>query len=157
MIRSIEKFIKNFHGWNFPLDLNLLCKNLNTKIERSNLPDYIKGYYNREIGSIVLNSNLTHHNERFIISREIRQISSRYFKSNIEKNYFAQELLMPTNEFIRKWNESYPTQVSECSWYFDVSKEAIINKAKRLYEKGFLLNFTYKHFSDIFENIQKKS
>jgi Zn-dependent peptidase ImmA (M78 family) len=154
MIKSVEKFIEEFHGWSFPIDLNKICDKLNVKVENTILPKYLKGYYNRENHSIYLNSELNNHSARFILAREIRQIIIPVLKSNFEKNSFAQELLMPTNEFLKIWNNSYPTQVKECGWYFDVSEDSVIIKAKKLYEKGFLSELTYGLFTDIFKNIK---
>lgn len=70
MIRSIEKFIEEFHGWKFPVDLSIICRKMNLRVENAILPNYIKGYYNSEKRIIYLNSNLSHHTSRFIIARE---------------------------------------------------------------------------------------
>jgi Zn-dependent peptidase ImmA (M78 family) len=156
MIKSIEKFIEEFHGWSFPIDLNKICERIDVKVEVTNLPGYLKGYYDQEKRCIFLNSNLKHHSARFFLAREIRPVIIPFLKSEVEKNSFAQELLMPTNEFIKIWDKSFPIQVRECSRYFDVSEDAVIIKAKKLYEKERLSDLTYGLFTDIFKNIKPK-
>jgi Zn-dependent peptidase ImmA (M78 family) len=156
MVKSIEKFVEEFHGWSFPIDLYKICEKLGVKVEQTALPKYLKGYYNRKERCIYLNSGLNKHSSRFFLAREIRPVIIPYLKSDFEKNSFAQELLMPSNEFIKIWNRSYPTQVKECGRYFDVSEDAVIIKAKKLYEKEMLSELTYGLFTDIFKDIKPK-
>jgi Zn-dependent peptidase ImmA (M78 family) len=150
MIKVVEKFIREFHGWEFPIDLNKICRNLKIELEQIDLPPNIKGYFQKSSRKIVINSKLGHHYARFITGREIRQAIYPNIKSIADKNAFASELLIPTNEFIRVWNSNYPVQVMECAYYFDVGYDSITIKAKKLYEAGMINSDTYSLFTNIF-------
>jgi hypothetical protein len=91
MIKAVEEFIKEFHGWNFPIDLNKICKNLRISLEPVELPSNIKGYFDKSHKKIFYNSNLSHNSSRFIIAREIRQAIYPENRSLKDKNIFASE------------------------------------------------------------------
>jgi Zn-dependent peptidase ImmA (M78 family) len=150
MIKVVEIFIREFHGWKFPIDLNKICTNLKISIESVELPANIKGYYDKSKRVIFINSKLGHHYSRFITAREIRQAVYPENRSSTDKNSFASELLIPTNEFIKVWNENYPVQIMECAYYFDVGFDSITIKAKKLYELGMIRSDTYSLFTNIF-------
>jgi Zn-dependent peptidase ImmA (M78 family) len=150
MVKVVEKFIREFHGWSFPIDPEKICKNLNISLESVELPENIKGYFNKTQNKIIINSKLAHHSARFITAREIRQAIYPENKSLKDKNLFASELLIPTNEFIKIWNANYPVQIMECAYYFDVGYDSITIKAKKLYEAGKINSGTYSLFTNIF-------
>jgi Zn-dependent peptidase ImmA (M78 family) len=149
MIKNVAEFIKQIHGWNFPIDLDIICRNLSIKVDRKDLPAYLKGYYDQEKHLIVINSLLDKYNSRLQIAMEIRQAQFKEILRQSEKEKFGIELLMPTSEFLSVWNSAAPAQVMECSLYFDVSPNMVISRVKNLQKKRFLSPRVIRNFSDI--------
>jgi len=148
MTKSVAEFLKQMHGWSFPVDLNIICGKMGISIERSIIPGYLKGYYNSGKKSIIVNSSLDRHAERLIIAMEIRQAQTKEVAGFAEKEKFAYELLTPEAEFIEVWNNSTPAQVTECARYFDVNTSMIIKRAKGLHKKKLIPLRLFRNFSD---------
>jgi len=149
MINNVAEFLKQIQGWSFPVNLEIICKKLGLKIEKKELPKYIKAYYNQETKTIFVNSSLDKYSTRLAIAMEIRQSQYKEALRMTEKEQFGIELLMPTSEFISVWNESAPTEVMECSIYFDVSPNMVISRVKYLHKKRFLSPKIHHNLSDI--------
>ena len=147
-IKFVEEFISNNHGWNFPICPELICDRLNIKIETKILPKYIKAYFEPASNSIILNSTSNKHSKRYAIAMGIGQAILKLKLSPFEKSQYAMELLMPTNEFIKIWQNSFPTEITQCSLYFDVSKTHVMTKAKLLIKSGLLQNRPHKDMTD---------
>lgn len=80
-----------------------------------------------EIGHIVL-----HDDHDYIDYRKNMGTNSEITtQSEAEANYFAASLLMPRDEFVRKWNE-YDKNINKISAYFVVSLSAAANRADSL-------------------------
>jgi Zn-dependent peptidase ImmA (M78 family) len=148
-IKFVEEFISTKHGWNFPIYPEIICDKLNIKIESKILPKYAKSYFEHESNSIILNSASDKHTKRYTIAMELWQTVLKVKLSHFEKFQYATELLMPTNEFIKIWENSFPTEITQCAIYFDVSKNHVMTKAKLLIKTGFLQNRIHKHITDI--------
>ena len=150
MIKSINEFIIQFHGWSFPIDLEKICDKLNIKIKQKILPKYLRAYYDHKNRTIFINSNLDKTRARFYIAMEIRQAQYPFEKISLkEKREFALELLLPTEEFLQKWNSFEPTQIIGCAMYFDITSNLVISKFKNLQRKGILSEKMFKNFSTI--------
>ena len=149
MIKNVAEFIKQIHGWEFPISPEKICSKLNIQIERKDLPQYIKSYYTSDTKTITINSTLDKYKSRMAIAMEIRQSQSKEILRVSEKEQFGIELLMPTSEFIKVWSESAPAEVMECSIYFDVSPNMVISRVKYLHRKRFLQPKIHKNLSDI--------
>lgn len=149
MIIVVSEFIKQMHGWKFPIDLEVICNKMNIRTERIILPHYLEAFYSHNDRTIFVNSKLDRYNTRFVIAMEIRQAQSKEKINKKEKKEFALELLAPTEEFIKKWNENEPTQILGCSLYFDISPSKVILKFKSLNKKGLLSEKYFKSFSNL--------
>lgn len=149
MVKTVAEFIKQMHGWKFPVAPEIICEKLNIKIERIDLPKYLRGYYDIEKRTIFINSDLDKYSTRLTIAMEIRQSQFKEVLRPQEKEKFGMELLMPTSEFISVWNDSVPAQVMECALYFDVSPAIIISRVKYLHRKKLIRPRLHKNLSDI--------
>ena len=149
-IKSVEEFISTTHGWNFPICPKVICDKLNIKIESKLLPKYVKGYFEPDSNTIIVNSASDKYSKRYAIAMEIGQMRLKVKLSPFEKFQYAMELLMPTNEFIKIWQSGFPTEITQCSIYFDVSKNHVITKAKFLIKNGLLQNRVHKGMTDFY-------
>ena len=147
-IKFVEEFISAEHGWNFPISPEIICEKLNIKIESKMLPEYVKAYFVTESNTIIVNSAAGKHARRYAIAMELGHIVLKVKLSPFEKFQYAMELLMPVNEFIKIWQNSFPAEITQCSLYFDVSKNHVIAKAKFLMKNGLLQNRLHKGMSD---------
>lgn len=146
----MEEFISAKHGWNFPISPEIICDKFNIKIQTKILPKYIKGYFDQQSNSIIINSTADRQTKRLAVAMEIWQIIQKAKLSHFEKFQYAMELLMPTNEFIKIWQNSFPTEITQCSIYFDLSKNHVITKAKLLMKNGLLKNRIHKDMTDLY-------
>lgn len=149
MSKSVIEFLKQMHGWSFPVDPEKICMNMNVSFERVELPRYLTGYYDKEKRTIFINKSKNRYYYRFALAMALREVMVNEQVSRYQKEKFAFELLMPAEEFIEYWNKQTPAQVMESARYFDLSPELVIKRAKQLIKEKKLVNQVFKNFSDL--------
>lgn len=147
-ITNAEDLLKQFDNVQYPINLNLILKRLNLRLEEKILSNDISGILNLNDNTIIVEKRHSKERQHFTIAHEIAhyclhknqdslfedKIFFRGIDSNsieYQANNFAGELLMPKAEFLSQIKAG-KRNIVDLAKHFGVSTLAIRVRAKNL-------------------------